>query len=287
MAPPPFILTRPAGATSALLVASPHSGRHYPPSLLAASRLDLFALRKSEDAWIDEIIREAPTIGATTLTATHARVYLDLNRDSADLDPAMYAGRPASVAGSRSQRVAAGLGVIPRIVNDGRDIYRTKLPWAEAVHRLESVHAPYHGALEDTLDGLLTDHGACLLVDTHSMPSTGCGDPAPDIVLGDRYGSSCAPLLTATAERHLVQRGYRVVRNVPYAGGWSTERHGRPYDGRHALQIEINRALYMDETALTRRDAGVARLRSDLTALFVELGAVMARLGQRPRLAAE
>jgi N-formylglutamate amidohydrolase len=286
-APPPFHFVAPIAESCGIVVASPHSGRHYPPALLVAAQLDRFDLSKSEDAWVDELVAGSPEAGACLLLANYARVYVDLNRDPDELDTSMYAGRLEGPMPKRSPRVAAGLGVIPRIVNDGRDIYRGRLAWAEADRRISSVYAPYHAKLRSLIDQTLMVFGASLLIDTHSMPAKGSGDPAPDIVLGDRYGSSCASLITAIAEQFLSRCGYRVVRNVPYAGGWTTEHYGKPFDGSHALQIEINRSLYMNETTMERFEDGIARLQHDLAGLTRELALALPKLRHFVPIAAQ
>jgi len=277
-APAPYQCVMPVGESCGIVVTSPHSGRYYPPALLVAAKLDTFDLSKSEDAWVDELVAGTPEAGACLLMANYARVYVDLNRDPDELDTSMYAGRLEGSVPKRSPRVAAGLGVIPRIVNDGRDIYRGRLAWAEADQRLSTVYRPYHAKLRSLIDQTLMAFGATLLIDTHSMPAKGSGDPAPDIVLGDRYGSSCASMITAIAEHFLAQRGYRVVRNMPYAGGWTTEYYGKPFDASHALQIEINRSLYMNEATMERFEDGIKRLRGDLAALTHELALAMPKL---------
>ncbi len=272
--PAPFEVLRPAGegpAPSPFVFASPHSGRHYPEALMAASVLGPHAIRGSEDALVDQLIGAGARHGAVVLTAGFARAFVDLNRGAWELDPAMFSDELPDFARQRTARVAAGLGSIARVVADGQEIYGRKLTFAEAQGRIDAVYRPYHAAL----DGLLADaraaHGVSVLIDWHSMPSaaaqTGRGRRASDIVLGDRFGAACAPGLIALVERELRAMGYQVVRNAPYAGGYVTEFYGRPAEGAHALQIEINRGLYLQEGSL-QPSVGFERLAANLDALF-------------------
>ena len=232
-----------------MVFASPHSGRLYPPDLLDASRLSPDALRRSEDAYVDALFAHAPAFGAPLICAAYARAYVDLNRAPYDLDPAMFADPLPAFAREVGGRARAGLGSIARIVAEGEDIYRRKLTFAEADRRIRAVHAPFHAALEALLGAAHARFGAAVLVDCHSMPSA-AAEGAPDVVLGDRHGASCAALVVDTAERALRGAGLRVVRNAPFAGGHITARHGRPAEGRHALQVEVNRGLYLHEPTL-------------------------------------
>nr|WP_269716989.1 N-formylglutamate amidohydrolase [Caulobacter sp. NIBR2454] len=271
----PFLLSR-AGSPppTPLVFASPHSGRVYPAEMMAASALGPQDIRVSEDAFVDELIAPAPAKGAAVIQATFARAYVDLNREAWELDPAMFEDELPEFARGRSARVAAGLGSIARVVAEGREIYSRKLSFAEAKQRIETAHGPYHDALGHLLAEARAAHGVAVLIDWHSMPSAAVGKGAKpsDIILGDRYGSSCAPELTRLAEKTLTAMGYRVARNAPYAGGWTTEHYGRPHLKTHALQIELSRALYMDEKSLTATD-GLKRLRRDVGRLTEALAA--------------
>lgn len=270
---PVFEILRPGPAEPRPLVfASPHSGRHYPLDLLAASALDGLTLRRSEDAYVDQLIAGAADYGITTLKASMARAYVDVNRRTDELDPDMFSDAQHALDLSLTSRVAAGLGAIPRIVAEGQEIYDRKLSLSEAEARLATVHAPYHQALQQLLDETRARHGLAILIDWHSMPSIAARSAGGscDLVLGDRFGSACANALTRSVEQSLSELGYKVARNVPYAGGYTTEHYGRPEKGVHALQIEINRALYMDEASLERM-AGFERLRTDLTAVMADL----------------
>jgi N-formylglutamate amidohydrolase len=254
-----YDILAPATRTWPLVLASPHSGAYYPPDFLAAARLDGRALRKSEDSFVDEIFRDAPALGAPLIRALFPRAYLDANREAFELDPDMFADALPSYVNTRSPRVAAGLGTIARVVANGEEIYRRKLRFAEALARVNRFYHPYHAALKRLVEGTRQQFGFCLLIDCHSMPSsTGNADSDPgrsriDMVLGDCFGGSCAPLVTETAERRLRDLGYAVTRNTPYAGGFTTRHYGRPRMALHVLQIEINRALYMDERSYTRK----------------------------------
>lgn len=275
--PRPFEILMPTGSRRLLVVASPHSGDHYPSEFLAASRLDPLTLRKSEDCFVDEICGLAPEMGAPLLRALFPRAFVDCNREPWELDPLMFEDALPAFVNHLSPRVAVGLGTIARLVADGQAIYRGKLRFAEAESRIETLYRPYHAALGDLVDEAVAGCGACILLDAHSMPSVGIG-PGParacrrvDIVLGDRMGSACHPLVIDTAERVLHDQGYQVIRNTPYAGGFTTRHYGRPAEGRHALQIELNRALYMDEARLERKPF--------LATLKQDIGLVMAALG--------
>jgi N-formylglutamate amidohydrolase len=269
---PPFVLIEPLRRTAPLIFASPHSGRRYPPELLANARVSLISLRRSEDAYVDELFAGAAAHGAAVLSAAVARAYIDLNRDPAELDPEMFEERPPNSPHAASARVQAGLGAIPRISGDGQTIYRRKLTLKDAERRIAAVHRPYHTMLQNLVAETRQVFGCTVLVDCHSMPSNARGAHAPDIVLGDRYGASCHPSLTALVEATLRRQGYRVARNTPFAGGHTTQTYGRPSDRVHALQIEINRALYVDERTL-ERGKGFARVRADMTRLAEALSA--------------
>jgi N-formylglutamate amidohydrolase len=270
---PPFILTEPTGQTIPFVFNAPHAGAIYPAAFLAASRLDPMALRRSEDAFVDELFSTVPDLGAPLLAARFPRAYLDLNREPYELDSRMFDGRLPPFANTRSMRVAGGLGTIPRIVADGQEIYQSRLPVDEALHRIEWLYKPYHRTLRQLVRRTAETFGQAILIDCHSMPSSSVsrddGSKA-DIVLGDRYGTSCATLLIDLVEAALRSRGYTVIRNKPYAGGFITEHYGEPALGRHALQIEINRALYMDERAMQKKP-GFGAIAADLSLAFAQV----------------
>lgn len=271
---PAFLLRRaaPEGlpAPTPLVFASPHSGRDYPEEMMAAAALDATAIRRSEDAFVDELIAGAPEQGAALLAARFARAYMDVNREPFELDPAMFADELPEFARARTARVAAGLGAIARIVSEGQEIYARKLTFAEARARIERAHRPYHAALARLLGEAHAAHGLAVLIDWHSMPAAAARQSGRlgscDMVLGDRFGAACSAALTNRVEAELVRLGYRVARNTPYAGGYTTEHYGRPARRTHALQIEINRALYLDEARL-EPTAGFAALKADLATL--------------------
>jgi N-formylglutamate amidohydrolase len=281
---PAFEIWRPESAASALVFASPHSGRHYPADMGASARLGATAMRSSEDALVDQLIAAAPRHGSTVLVARYARAYVDVNREPYELDPAMFEDELPEYARARTARVAAGLGSIARLVAEGREIYDRKLTFAEASRRIELVHQPYHEALRALVEAARARHGGAILVDWHSMPgaAAGQGPGAPtgrrrvDMVLGDRFGSTCSEDLTFVVERELAAMGYVTARNAPYAGGYTTEAYGRPVDGVHALQIEISRSLYLDEATLLP-GPGFARLTRDLDRVFQRLAALKPR----------
>jgi len=269
---PPFEIVRPekGAAASPLIFASPHSGRVYPAEMMEASALDAEAIRRSEDAFVDELIGAAPKHGATLLLARLARAWIDVNREPWELDPGMFEDELPDFAKGRSARVAAGLGSIAKIVSEGQEIYARKLTFEEARERIETTHKPYHAALSALLDKARAAHGVAVLIDWHSMPSAaaaqGRSGKGCDLVLGDRFGASCAPALTRLVEQQFEAMGYRTVRNAPYADGYTTEHYGKPGKRVHALQIEINRALYLDEATM-RPTEGLARLSRDIERL--------------------
>lgn len=253
-----FDVIEPVRRTVPFVFASPHSGRVYPEAFQAAARLDPVTLRRSEDAFIDELFAAAAHFGAPLLRAHFPRAFVDPNREAFELDPSMFADALPAHCNTASPRVKAGLGTVARVVTSGEEIYRGKLSYADALDRVERFYQPYHAELARLVAAARRRFGACVLIDCHSMPSIGGpmdqdpGSRRVDMVLGDAHGQSCAPALTDEAERILVALGFAVARNVPYAGGYTTRHYGRPREGVHALQIEINRALYMDERAVAR-----------------------------------
>jgi N-formylglutamate amidohydrolase len=271
---PPLDLRRPAARVLPLVVASPHSGCDYPADFVAASRLDPMTLRRSEDAFVDEIFAAAPALGAPLLAARFPRAYLDVNREAYELDPTMFADALPDYVNVRSPRVRMGLGTIARVVASGEEIYGGKLCFAEAQERVETLYRPYHAALGRLIEETAGAFGCCLLIDCHSMPSgaSGAGRDAADIVLGDCHGAACAPEIVEAARRHLARRGFSVALNAPYAGGFTTGHYGQPRQRRHALQIEINRAIYMDERSYRQRPC--------FDQVSAEMAELIARLGK-------
>ncbi|GAB2176949.1 N-formylglutamate amidohydrolase [Dongia sp. agr-C8] len=256
--PAAFAILRPARQSTPLVLASPHSGDHYPAEFLKMAKLDRATLRLSEDCYVDELIAAGPSHGAPVLKALFPRVYVDANREAFELDPVMFEDRLPEAAITDSPRVAAGLGSIPRLAANDREIYGRKLPFAEAEQRIARCYRPYHQALSALMQETRERFGGCLLIDCHSMPSVGgqgerdLGRSRVDFVLGDCFGASCADAVTAAAEAHLRKEGANVRRNNPYSGGYVTQHYGRPTEGIHVLQIEINRSIYMDEQTLER-----------------------------------
>lgn len=274
---PPFELLAPPEPSNPFVFNAPHSGTTYPRDLLRRARLDRHAIRRSEDTDVDALFDMVPDLGAPLLKANFPRVYLDLNRAANELDPTMFDGPLKGSVAADSPRVAGGLGVIAKLVGDRQEIYAAPLPAHEAHKRVETFYKPYHATLRDLLAETVERFGAAVLVDCHSMPSgavkaSGPAQPArPDIILGDRFGSSCAPELTEIFADELRRAGLVVGRNRPYAGGYITEHYGRP-PHIHAIQLEINRALYMDE-ATYQRTSGFKQLKarlSDVSARVIE-----------------
>ncbi|CCD98149.1 N-formylglutamate amidohydrolase [Bradyrhizobium sp. STM 3809] len=273
---PPFEILEPAAWRAPIIFNSPHSGSVYPDEFLQASRIDLPSLRRSEDSFMDELIAGLLARGFPVVRVHFPRCYVDVNREPYELDPRMFTGRLPSFANTRSMRVAGGLGTIPRVVGDGQEIYRDRLSVDEALHRIETLYKPYHRALRRLINRVHQQFGTVVLVDCHSMPSVGVSrdEPRrPDMVIGDRYGTSCASLLPDLFEDVLGRLGYSIGRNKPYAGGFITEHYGNPASGLHAIQIELNRAIYMDER---KRERGprFAQVASDLAVLAEVLATV-------------
>jgi N-formylglutamate deformylase len=263
----PIVIQKPGEQRVPFVFASPHSGSLYPASFVARSRLDPLCLRRSEDAYVDALFAGAVALGAPMISARFPRAFLDVNRAPGELDTTMFDGPLHLEIDGPNARVNAGLGVIPRVVRDGAEIYRAKLLPREAQDRLTLLYRPYHRALAGLVADTRQRFGAAVVIDCHSMPSAAA---APDIVIGDRYGSTAAPSLIHLAESAFQQRGFSVVRNAPYAGGYTTQLHGQPSGGLHAIQIEINRTLYLDEERIEpnpRFDDIRARLGQALAAL--------------------
>lgn len=284
---PPFVVDEPDEHTLPFVFNTGHSGAVYPPSFLAASRLDSLSLRRSEDAHVDRLFASVVGLGAPMLRANFPRAYLDVNREPYELDPRMFEGRLPSYANTRSMRVAGGLGTVPRVVADGQEIYPGRIAATEAVARIEGLYKPYHRTLRGLIQRTARAYGHCILIDCHSMPSTSLGrdEAKADVVLGDRYGTACAPDLIEAFEAQFQAHGFRVVRNKPYAGGFITEHYGEPNLGRHALQIEVNRALYMNESSLAL-SSGFPGLSVALRSIVVAVAAECPDL-RLPRMAAE
>lgn len=271
--PPACEISLPPAQTVPFVFNSPHSGSFYPDDFLAAACLDKSEIRRSEDLLVDRLFAPVVRLGAPLMSAVYPRAYLDVNREPYELDPKMFAGRLPAYANVRSLRVAGGLGTIPRVVSDAANIYREPLPVEEGLQRIERIYRPYHDTLRRLLAQTHVAFGMAILIDCHSMPSNIRGGPTrvrPDFVLGDRFGASCMPELTNCVAETLEELGYTVCRNKPYAGGFITEHYGRPARGLHALQIEVNRALYMDEHLLEPH-RGFEQLSSDLFRLAESL----------------
>lgn len=268
-----FDLIQPSQILTGAVFASPHSGRDYPADLRAATVLDERALRSSEDAFMDLLVGDAPLLGAPLLLARTPRAYVDLNRSADELDPGVIDGVRR---GPHNPRVTSGLGVIPRVVANGRAIYRGKLSLHDARARLETHWHPYHAALRDLLARQKAQFGTAVLVDCHSMPHeaiegmAGRTDRAPDVVLGDRFGAAASRDMVDRIEAAFVAEGLRVARNTPFAGAFIAQRYGRPAHGCHVVQVEIDRALYMDEATLTPRP-DFNELRATLTRVMAQI----------------
>src|SRR5215813_11415348 len=274
---PPYETLEPTEWRGPVVFNSPHSGTVYPRDFLATSRLDMATLRRSEDSFVDELALGVVERGYPLMRAHFPRCYVDVNREPYELDPRMFEGRLPSFANTRSMRVAGGLGTVARVVCLSQEIYSQRIPVDDAIRRIEGLYKPYHRALRRLFTRVHRDFGAAVLIDCHSMPSTaGAKDERPraDVVLGDRYGTSCVAAVAESIEATLRELGYVVSRNKPYAGGFITEHYGNPAVGLHAIQLEVNRALYMDER---RYEKSVA-----LANVAADLGTLAERLAEIP-----
>ncbi|MDT8857740.1 N-formylglutamate amidohydrolase [Paracoccaceae bacterium Fryx2] len=271
-----YVLTRPVRRTTSVIFSSPHSGRDYPAAFLLGSALDARVIRSSEDAFVDRLFASAPNLGAPLLVARAPRAYLDLNRSADELDPALIEGIPRA---AHNPRIVSGLGVIPRVVANGRAIYRGKIPLAEAEARLIRYWHPYHAALRMLLDESHAALGEAVLVDCHSMPHEAIetharpGAPRPEVVLGDRFGAAAGGEVMARIEAAFTGAGLRVARNAPFAGAYIAQAYGRPSRRQHVVQVEIDRSLYMDEARIEpRSDFGA--FRALITGVIAEIALI-------------
>ena len=247
----PFDLRIPDGWASGVIFASPHSGRDYPAWFLAGTTLPHDVLRSSEDAYVDRLIVRAPDHGAALLTARLPRCIVDLNRGADEIDPLVVRGVPRHPL---NQRTMAGLGVIPRVVTQGRPIHGSPIDRAEADRRIAAYWRPYHDALAGLIAQARSRFGQAVLIDMHSMPHDALSHlhgPRPDIVLGNRHGLSASARVSDTVAEALEAEGWRVRRNSPFSGAYITAAYGRPAQNVHVVQVEIDRALYMDEAHIT------------------------------------
>jgi N-formylglutamate amidohydrolase len=253
-----YAVLQPPQQQFAAVFSSPHSGCTYPLEFLRSTALDARALRSSEDCYIDELFAGVVALGCPLLSARFPRAYLDVNREPYELDPAMFADALPAYCNTTSLRVAGGLGTIPRVVSENKPIYDHKLKWADAKQRIEALYHPYHAAVQEMIETTRARFGSALLVDCHSMPSTAVRQSAlrnahrTDVVIGDRYGATCDPDVSTFLAELFNKAGLRTVRNKPYAGGYITQAYGRSGHPKQALQIELNRRLYMNEQTLER-----------------------------------
>ncbi len=248
-----YHLFHPVQRTTCVVFASPHSGNDYGDSFMAGTQLDEQSIRSSEDAFVDLLYDQAPQYGAPFIKAGAPRAFIDMNRDKDELDPALIIGVDSS---RHNPRVSSGLGVVPRVVSNGRMIYSGKMSLAEAQNRIETFWVPYHQALENQLQLSMARFGCSILVDCHSMPHEALDvvtyekGQRPDIVLGDRFGASASAAVMDGIEAAFVSAGFTVARNVPFAGAYTVQRYGRPSLNMHAVQVELNRSLYMNERTI-------------------------------------
>ena len=278
---PPYRVIEPRERTAPFVVCSPHSGRRYTRGFLDQSRLDPLTLRKSEDFRVDDLFASAAEFGAPMIAAEFPRAYLDANREPYELDPDLFDDVLPDYANTQTVRVVGGLGTIARIVADGEEIYRVPLRLEDALERIERLYVPFHDRLTSLLEETRRLFGYAILIDCHSMPSSltaQSGGPRPQFVLGDRFGHACDLRLTRYLREAIAAKGYDVQLNRPYAGGFITEHYGRPARGIHAIQVEINRSLYMDEAKILP-NAGFGKLQADLADIiartFIDVPALL------------
>jgi N-formylglutamate amidohydrolase len=285
---PPFEVLRPQELKLPFVFNSPHSGRVYPKTFLDASKLDSMTLRRSEDSYVEELFGFVAELGAPLLYAHFPRSYLDVNREPYELDPILFREGLPHYANTQSVRVVGGLGTIARIVSEADEIYREPLTIGAALEHINRLYTPYHATLKQLLAEAQAQFGVAVLIDCHSMPSSPMAEQGvgrPDFVLGDRFGTSCSPDLIGLASGQLKSLGHLVALNKPYAGGFITEHYGRPHEGIHALQVEVNRALYMNEASF-EKSAAFDRLKADLERMVKAIAIGTSRLAI-PRAAAE
>ena len=279
--PIPVKLFEPARPASFAVFASPHSGRVYPAARVARAQVSGAALRSSEDAYVDLLLEGAPAHGAPLITTEVPRAFVDFNRAPDELDPALIEGVARSGV---NPRVASGLGVIARVVAGGRPIYAGMLTQDEARARLRACWHPYHDALSGLLARQRQRHGQVLLCDVHSMPHEALsglarrGAGRPEVVLGDRFGASCRPDLMAAIEGVFARAGLRVARNAPFAGAFVAQRYGNPATGVSVVQIEIDRALYLDESRV-EPGPGFDAFRALMAGIVAEIATICAAQG--------
>ena len=271
-------IVEPSTLTSGVVFALPHSGRDYGASFLNQSILDKISIRSSEDAFLDQLIDGIEKYGVPKIIANAPRAFIDLNRSTDELDPALISGIKNNI---RSPRISSGLGVIPRVVSHGKEIYRGKLSLEQAQSRIEYYWKPYHKDLSNLLKRAQSIYGQSLLIDMHSMPHEAVSTQssfikAPEIVVGDRFGMSSDPEFTNLIVSILKQHGFRVAKNTPFAGAFITKHHGKIKDRTHAIQLEIDRSLYMDEERISP-NSGFEKLKSQLFPALIQISSLICK----------
>ena len=271
-------IVEPSTLTSGVVFALPHSGRDYGVSFLNQSILDKISIRSSEDAFLDQLIDGIEKYGAPKIIANAPRAFIDLNRSTDELDPALISGIKNNM---RNPRISSGLGVIPRVVSHGKEIYRGKLSLEQAQSRIEYYWKPYHKDLSNLLKRAQSIYGQSLLIDMHSMPHEAVSTQssfikAPEIVVGDRFGMSSDPEFTNLIVSILKQHGFRVAKNTPFAGAFITKHHGKIKERTHAIQLEIDRSLYMDEERILP-NSGFEKLKSQLFPALIQISSLICK----------
>ena len=271
-------IVEPSTLTSGVVFALPHSGRDYGVSFLNQSILDKISIRSSEDAFLDQLIDGIENYGAPKIIANAPRAFIDLNRSKDELDPALISGIKNNI---RSPRISSGLGVIPRVVSHGKEIYRGKLSLEQAQSRIEYYWKPYHKDLANLLKRAQSIYGQSLLIDIHSMPHEAVSTQssfirAPEIIVGDRFGMSSDPEFTNLIVSILKQHGFTVAKNTPFAGAFITKHHGKIKERTHAIQLEIDRSLYMDEERISP-NSGFEKLKAQLFPALIQISSLICK----------
>lgn len=272
MSPPPFEILSPLEIKAGIVVTSPHSGAYLPDFFLKQTDLSINELRASEDSFVDEFVKFAPIHGYTSILANYSRSYIDLNRDFKVFDSKIIEGIMPNASCIYTNN---GFGIIPRISGGNLKIYKEKIPLNDAKNRLETIYNPYHAAVKAHLDDCLSKFEKAMLLDIHSMPKKALGDNDCDIVIGDRFGTSCDDAITKYLRDFFSYRGLKVQLNSPYAGGYTTRQYGKPKSRIHAVQIEVNRSLYMNEYLFIRSD-NFKEIQKLFDTLFGEISTIYA-----------
>ncbi|CAI3941520.1 N-formylglutamate amidohydrolase (HutG) [Commensalibacter communis] len=261
----PFLIQRPHTTPSyPILISSPHSGMEYDSHLLSLCRLSLDELRKSEDSYVNLLLEHVSQYGVTFLQTCLPRIFCDLNREAWELDPDLFKEPLPEWCHTNSPQVKRGLGTVHKISNNGKQIYKYYLSFPKIKQRIETYWFSYHQQIQGFIQKNCEGNGGCIILDIHSMPSMPKRNPYyADIVLGDGFSLTCSPTLINNSQKFFTDKGLKVSKNIPYAGGYITRHYGNPHQNVHVMQIEINKSLYMDEDSFELHN-GFSKLQSIL-----------------------